>query len=156
MKFGECDKKIKALALVVGESTRWSYEDVASHYENPFTYCSYNSDLIEYGEQEYLVLAEDEKEDALFERIIEDLWAFNASWLSSMTGLNQEVFESLQDQCESANPAVLALIKSTCGLEKFIEESVSCDGAGHFLAQYDHNEEEIDVNNIYYYIYRVN
>ena len=107
---------------------------------------------IEVGREEYVILDDEEADSAAKESIKESLWAFNASFLSSMTDLPEEVFTSLQDKCEGANETFLKLVEQSCGLDEFVEAAVSTDGRGHFLASYDHNEtEEGD-----YFIYRVN
>lgn len=104
---------------------------------------------------DYLVLTEDEAEEKLVEHVEETLWAFNASFLSNMTDMPQEVFEALQPQCEGANEAILAIVEKTCGIEELAEEAVRWDGRGHFLSPYDGHEIEISVGEDYYYCYRV-
>jgi len=103
---------------------------------------------------DYLVLDENERDEALHDNIKESLWAFNSSFLSGETGIDENVFKSIQsnDRCESNNDAILSIVKSTCGLESFIDAAVSVEGAGHFLSSYDGNEYEING----YYIYRIN
>ena len=57
-----------------------------------------------------------------------------------------------QDQCESCNEFIRALIDGKEGIESFIDSAVSADGRGHFLSSYDGEEnEEGD-----YFIYRIN
>lgn len=58
-----------------------------------------------------------------------------------------------QQKCESANDLILGLIDD---LESLIEDAESADGAGHFLAGYDHNEIEVSTRTDIYYIYRTN
>ena len=55
--------------------------------------------------------------------------------------------------CEGANEPLTAMIKD---FDHFVDDAVSCDGRGHFLAGYDHQENEITFNGITYYIYRRN
>jgi len=100
---------------------------------------------------DYLVLTDDEAAAALAEHIESSAWAFNASFLSGATGMDEDIFTGLVDKCEDSNDAVLALIKGSCGLVHFIEEAEASDGRGSFLATYDGEEcEQGD-----YYIYRV-
>jgi hypothetical protein len=105
---------------------------------------------------EYLVLTDDEADERAREYIEESLWAFNASFLSGMTGLDERVFTALSKQCEDANDAVLALVKSTCGIDDLVEAAIAADGRGHFMASYDGAESEVKYEDEFYYIYRVN
>lgn len=134
-------EKMVALAKVIVD-----FDGIEHDYDNIYTIDG----------DEYLILDEDEREEAATEHIKESLWAFNASFLSNMTELPEEVFEALQDKCEGANEAIEKLIESTCGLEDFVEAAIEADGYGHFLAQYDGEEQETSVNGTYYYIYRQN
>ena len=60
-----------------------------------------------------------------------------------------ESLEEAQSRCcESANGLVKALIND---MDEFVEDAINADGRGHFLAQYDGNENEQDD----FYIYRV-
>lgn len=127
-------------------------------------YCSNNlTEVEEYDDDnynnDYLVLTDDEADEKAADYIKDSLWAFNASFLSSETGYPIEVFEGLQDKCESANDAVGALIdsnKSDTNLKYFIDAAISADGRGHFMSSYDGNENEETINGTTYYIYRQN
>jgi hypothetical protein len=55
--------------------------------------------------------------------------------------------------CEGANELVRALIED---MDAFIEDAIGADGRGHFLSSYDGNEEEIKINDEYFYAYRPN
>ncbi len=103
---------------------------------------------------EYLVLTDEEADDKAQEYVTDSLWAFNASFLSGETGLDEDIFTAIQsnDKCESNNDAMLALIKSTCGLDSFVESAISADGRGHFMSSYDGEENEQGE----FYIYRTN
>jgi len=102
-----------------------------------------------YGNEEYMVLTDEEADEKTKEYIKETVWAFNPDFLVSHTGIDREVFERLQDSCETANDAILKLIKD---FDKFVEDAVGSDGRGHFLAGYDHYEHEQE--NLY--LYRTN
>lgn len=108
----------------------------------------------------YLVLTDDEADAAVIDYIRESVWAFNAEFLASETGLDAAVFEALQPQCEGANAAILTLIEKLAedGLEGFAAEAVRYDGRGHFLAQYDGEELELDDpdGHVVAYAYRTN
>ncbi|MFS0643710.1 hypothetical protein [Siminovitchia sp. 179-K 8D1 HS] len=136
MENEKIEMKIKAIAEYIGENTK----NVNHEYGHIFS-----ADGIEYR-----IYNEDEKQEALQKEIKNSVWAFNPSFLEDMTGLNKEIFEMLAEKCESANDAVLKLIEKTCGLKKFVEKAVECDGAGHFLAYYDGEEIELD-NDLFAY-----
>tara|TARA_R100000900_G_scaffold143026_2_gene125403 strand:+ start:113 stop:568 length:456 start_codon:yes stop_codon:yes gene_type:complete len=109
-------------------------------------------------DQDYLVLTDKEADEAVRDHIAETVWAFNPSFLSAHTGIDEEVFKLLQEKCEGANDAIMSMIKN---FDHFVEDAVACDGRGHFLAGYDGDEDEvtyksIDNNTTTYYIYRRN
>jgi len=115
--------------------------------------------------EDYLVLTDEEADEAVREEIEEMVWAFTPSFLSSHTGVDEEVFVLLSDRCESNNDSFKRMIKD---FDAFVEDAVSCDGRGHFLAQYDHEEHYCDWQTVEhkdgkyetvtteYYIYRRN
>jgi len=102
-----------------------------------------------YGNEEYMVLTDAEAQDKVFEYIKETAWAFTPSFLSCHSMIDEKVFEKLQESCETANDAILALIKD---FNRFVEDAVYTDGRGHFLASYDHEEHEQGD----FYLYRTN
>mgnify|MGYP006892932142 FL=1 len=81
------------------------------------------------------------------------LWAFNPDFLASYTGLHKAVFEALAEGYETSNEAIMALINNAGSMDEFVQESIDADGRGHFVANYD--GEEIELENDYY-AYRVN
>lgn len=111
----------------------------------------------EYPNSDYLILSDKEADEKCAEEIKDSLWAFSSSFLASCTGLDECIFKALQDKCEGSNDAVLSLVEKTCGLESFIDDAISADGRGHFLARYDHEEREIKIEDQgLFYVYRVN
>lgn len=104
---------------------------------------------------EYLVLTDDEADDRAREYIEQSLWAFNASFIASHTrnGLSTECIKALEEMqgklCESASPIVEALIED---MDHFVSDAIRADGRGHFLSQYDGEENEEGA----FYIYRTN
>ena len=109
-------------------------------------------------DQDYLVLTDEQADELVREEIEEMVWAFNPSFLSAHTGIDEDVFKLLQDKCEGANDAIMSMIKD---FDEFVEDAVACDGRGHFLAGYDHIEHEVtykSIDNVEtdYYIYRRN
>jgi hypothetical protein len=145
-------QRIEALALHLG----CDIDDLSES--------SHDDKCIELGRQEYLVLTDDEADQAAHEYVKDSLWAFNASFLSSMTDLPEEVFSALGEKCEGGNDACLRIVEKTCGLEAFVEHAISADGRGHFLSGYDGNENEQSVKgndedcteDQDFYIYRTN
>ena len=119
--------------------------------------CSYDSQQVDIDGCEYLVCLDEDEADALAaDRIRDTLWAFNASFLSGETGLDESIFEALQDKCEGANDAVESLINGTCGLDDFIDAAKSADGRGPFISGYDSEENEYPTGKGWAYLYRIN
>ena len=117
---------------------------------------SYDKNLFEYGNQEYLVLTNSEADKRTKEQIEESLWAFNTGFILNHSNLSEwnerteKAFEKMQeDLCESANEIVKAIITD---MDEFVSDAISADGRGHFLAGYDGEENEQDE----YFIYRTN
>lgn len=115
----------------------------------------YDEKIFEYGNQEYLVLTEEEADEAIKENISELIWAFNANFILDHTSINwnSRIEKSLQkmqqELCEDANELLKAMITD---IDEFIEDAVDADGRGHFLSGYDGEENEEGG----YYIYRIN
>ena len=118
------------------------------------------------GDQDYLVLTDEEADDAVREYIEDTVWAFNPSFLSAHTDyIKESVFELLQQECEGANDAIMSMITD---FDHFVDDAVACDGRGHFLAGYDGIENEVTYLSVVreglcyktkettYYIYRRN
>ena len=101
------------------------------------------------GDQAYLVLSDKEAQTKCEEYIKQLIWAFNPSFLSFHTGINEDIIKSVQEHCEGSNDMLLNSIKD---IEKFINEAIASDGRGHFISQYDGNEHE--ENELF--IYRLN
>ena len=88
---------------------------------------SYDDKIIEYGKLEYLVLEDNEVEDYL-----------------------DEYLDELID--ETILPEIPKYLRNYFDSEKWKQDAIAWDGAGHFLALYDGVEEELD----HYYLYRRN
>jgi len=129
--------KIKALSKYLGEDkdeieeTKW--------------------DTLEFGNQEYLVLTDDEADQRAADYIKESIWTFNSNFLLYYLpeGIDENTIKIIQEKCEDANEPLKNMIVD---LDQFVEDAISADGRGHFLAGYDGNEYEQDK----YFIYRVN
>lgn len=120
------------------------------------TVAAYDDCLIETGCGEFLVLTEEEAEERVQEYVGESVWAFNADFLAGYMpdGIGAEEIEAIRgDRCESANGALLALLRSAgVSLEEFSAAAVAADGRGHFLSSYDGEEQEAGS----FLVYRVN
>jgi hypothetical protein len=106
----------------------------------------------------YIVLTDSEADDKAAEYIKDSLWAFNASFLASETGLDEEIFQAIQDngRCESNNDIIYNTINKLGNMDEFIDAAISADGRGHFMSSYDGNENEETVNGEMFFIYRIN
>lgn len=114
---------------------------------------SYNENEFEAEGGTYLVLTDEEADDAAREDIAELLWAFNAEFLSGHTGLPSEVFSALQEnQSEDANETIRTLVDKCGNFDQLVDEAVSSDGRAHFLNTYDGHEYAVGD----YFIYRTN
>lgn len=112
-----------------------------------------NDEYILSNGDSYFVLTDQEADEYATSEIEYMLWAFNASWLASYTGLHEAVFEALAGGYENSNEAIMALINNAGSMDEFAQECIDADGRGHFVANYD--GEEIELENGYY-AYRVN
>ena len=147
-QFMGCDKDMRRNTLPISISYEWGdFED----YGN--TTCPQEWET----ETNYIICTDEEADELAYDYIVDSLWAFTPSFLAGETGINIEVFEALaaNSKC-SSNDAIGSLIKSTCGLDEFVESAIGTDGRGHFIAHYDHNEHEVKVGDMTFYIYRVN
>lgn len=103
--------------------------------------------LIDRGD--YLVLTDEEADEACKAAILDSVWAFKPEFLASHSEVaDKEVFKLLGEKCEGGNEPMKRLIKD---LDHFVEDAVACDGRGHFLSSYDGEEHEVEG----FYIYRI-
>jgi hypothetical protein len=103
---------------------------------------------------EWKIYDDEEADEAVKEYIEESVWAFNSDFLAGETGIDADAFSSIQDKCESANPAIRSMIEGTCGMNRFVEDAVSADGRGHFLSSYDGEEFAFQSGGKWYFAYR--
>lgn len=115
--------------------------------------CKYNDDMfsVDSLNTEFYVLTDDESDEKAKEYILDSVWAFNKDFLSCHTGVDSDIFELLQDKCESANEPIKAMIKDIDG---FVADAIVSDGRGHFISFYDGVEHEVDLNDETFYIYK--
>lgn len=141
--------------------TKTKIELLAKHLEintEEIEQSSYNENLFEVGNNEYLVVTDEEADEETKDYIKETVWAFSASFLANFTDLPKEMFTAIQDKCENANDPILTVIERVDGgLDEFVSQAVKADGRGHFLSSYDGNENEVrDEDGELFYIYRKN
>ena len=104
--------------------------------------------------KDYLVLTDNEADRMVGNYIEETVGMFNPSFLSDYTGIDEDVFVTLQKA--GKYDAVKQIVLRNDNSGAFALAAVQADGRGHFLATYDFNEHEVTVNDTTYYIYRVN
>lgn len=108
---------------------------------------------IHHGRQ-YLVLTDQEADQAARDDIEQSLFAFNADFIAANARVDigpsgvRALREVQSKLCEESNPLILAIIAD---LEGFVAKACSLDGRGHFVSHYDGQEHEQDG----LYIYRV-
>jgi len=109
--------------------------------------------------QEIAIGTDEQVDQAASEYIRESLWSFNPSFIlnHSRVAYSDKLQKALvhlqRELCEDANPLIEALIKD---LEHFISNAIRVDGRGMFLSPYDNEEQEIDINEVTYYYYKLN
>lgn len=115
----------------------------------------YDDETYETSEGEYLVLSEAEADERVKAYIRESLWAFNPEFLAAYMpdGVDADVLRILQEKCEGANEALFNMVTD---FDAVVDDAVGCDGRGHFLAHYDFEEHEAQINGEWFYAYRVN
>ena len=115
--------------------------------------CNHNNDMfsVDSLDTEFYVLTDDEADEKAKEYILDSVWAFNKDFLSCHTGVDSEIFELLQDKCESANEPIKEMLKDE---DEFVADAISSDGRGHFISFYDGQEHEVSLNDETYYIYK--
>ena len=104
--------------------------------------------VFQLGDREYLVLTEKEAYENAENYIKDTIWAFSPWFLSKHTGINEDIFELLQDKSEDSSEVITNSIKD---MDEFIADAISEDGIGHFIADYNGEEEELND----FFIYRV-
>ncbi len=118
-----------------------------------FTASDFEEAQHEVDMENYLVLTDEQADEWCKEEIEEMVWAFRPSFLQAHTGVDADAITKIQEMCEGANEPLKAMIKD---FDYFVKDAMSCDGRGHFLAGYDHEENYVTYNDTIYYIYRRN
>tara|TARA_R100001440_G_scaffold70722_3_gene93289 strand:+ start:7363 stop:7842 length:480 start_codon:yes stop_codon:yes gene_type:complete len=133
-------ERVIALAMHFGDDYNFDFEDVDGFIDNG-----------------YLVYTDEEADEAVREYIEETVWAFTPSFLQAHTGVSTDIIRQMQESMSEPNEALTAMIKD---FDHFVEDAIACDGRGHFLARYDHEENYASFSNeegknVTYFIYRV-
>ena len=135
---GDDRERVIALAIHLDE---YDFEDVDGYIDN-----------------DYLVYTDEEADEAVREYIEETVGAFTPSFLQAHTGVSIDTIREIQEKMSpSANEAITAMIKD---FDDFVDDAIASDGRGHFLAQYDHEENVVTFQNglfeeVTYFIYRL-
>ena len=135
---GDDHERVIALAIHLGE---YDFEDVESYIDS-----------------DYLVYTDEEADEAVREYIEETVWAFSPSFLQAHTDVSIGTIREMQEKMSpSVNEAIIAMIKD---FDNFVDDAIASDGRGHFLAQYDHEENYVSFSNkegknVTYFIYRL-
>jgi hypothetical protein len=102
---------------------------------------------------DYLVYTDDEADEAVYNYIDESVCFFRSDFIAAHAEVDEEVIKKLQELHENSNKAIKSLIKD---FDHFVSDAVCADGRGHFIASYDHEENQQTINGNDYYIYRSN
>ncbi len=102
---------------------------------------------------DWICLSDEQADEMAKDYILESVWAFNPSFLSAHTEIDEEIFKMLQDKCEDSNDAILRMIKD---IDHFVQDAIISDGRGHFISSYDGEEHEQFINDNWFYCYRIN
>ncbi|MEM1451101.1 MAG: hypothetical protein AAGI22_18425 [Planctomycetota bacterium] len=116
---------------------------------------AYGENVYDADGGEWLVLTDEEADEAAREAIRESVWAFRPEFVAVYVpdGIDADTLQAIQgERCEDANAPILALIEAGSGFEDFASDAIAADGRGHFLSNYDGEEREAGE----FYVYRTN
>lgn len=123
------------------------------------SYDHYGMDVYSYGGEEYAIGTEEESDEAVKQYIRDSLWTFRASFVLQHSRIAEtkkieKAIEEMQGKlAEDCNEIIYALIED---IDEFARDAIEADGRGCFLSQYDSEEDEIEINGIMFYCYRLN
>ena len=138
------DSRVRALAIFTGKPS----ESIEDQGDNSYAI----------GDEEYLVLTDEEADEKLKEDIEQSIWAFNPDFIEGETGISglAKLIKAASNECEKLNEPLLEIVEKTCGIDNFVQDADDADGRGHFLASYNDVENEVKVDGKIFYIYRTN
>lgn len=126
---------------------------------NKEDYDYYRLDIYTGNDMEYAIGIKQEVDEAVRNYIRDSLWTFRTEFIlkHSRVGESKKIIKALEEMqaklSEDCNEIVYALLED---FDKFAKAAVEADGRGVFLATYDSEETEVDVNGITFYCYRTN
>lgn len=141
----ESERRAEALVLALGDAIE-EKENVTEH--------GHDEDVYTYNGNCYLVVNDEEADRRAHDHICESLWAFNTDFIldhvpGHFNSSAVSAFSRMQQElCEDANSLIAAMIPDVSG---FVDDAISADGRGHFLASYDGEELEHGE----FFIYRI-
>lgn len=106
------------------------------------------------GDDHCVALNYDEVEIAVKEYIKDSIWCFTDWFICDhcSSDISLKSIQKIQELYEDANEIILELIND---LDEFVLDAIGLDGVGHFLASYDGEEIEIEVDKKLIYLYRI-
>jgi hypothetical protein len=145
------DHKILALAILLELNEDGSDIDEIKEAEG-------NTLNFEHGDREYLVLTEEEADDRYREGIEDILPYLHVDVLSEATDIDETVFRTLQSCTGDMTSAIRSIIDATCGMDRLIDSALHWDvnSRGTILSLYDGEENEVEIFDTTYLIYRTN
>lgn len=132
---------------------RWYIENIEGATIDEFTIVS--KDVFSVDGNTFQVLDDNEAIASCRNRVACDAWTFHSQFMASVTGLDQTIFDILCPSCESANDAILAIIKGSCGFDDFFNEVLLSEGRGHFLNHCGGDEFSCTVGDDELFIYQI-
>jgi len=130
----------------VDKTEQEKIEALAKHLD-----CSIDEAVV--SMDDYLVYTDDEADEAVYNYIDESVCFFRSDFIAAHAEVDEEVIKKLQELHENSNKAIRSLIKD---FDHFVSDAICADGRGHFIASYDHEENQQTINGNDYYIYRSN
>jgi hypothetical protein len=113
---------------------------------------------------EWLAIHDDDLASELESEVRSLLWTFHPNFLAMKTGLRSCVFGPsdfrgyIENRIERNNKRFRRIIAKFCpgGVVDFVRAAVAAEGAGKFLAPYDHEECKVKVQNTTWHLFRTN
>lgn len=136
-----------------------AYYDVEPDEVEEESYDHYGLRVFSYGTMEVAVGDDDAANDVAADYIKDALWAFNAEFIAEHTEIGYRdwfvnAIRALQEsKYEDSNDDIEDMITS---MGEFIDDAISADGRGHFMSSYDGEENEVEIDGVTYYVYRIN
>lgn len=119
----------------------------------------YGNCALEIYDKEVYSGTEEEITEAVKDYIENTLYAFHPSFLSNYGSLSklddyEAALKPIQEQCESGNETVKALVDWDTNADEIVKDAIKADGIGHYLNSYDGTYETYDILGDTYYVCR--